>query len=139
MLPACMSNNGVTKSLGRNGWTCWGFTLTMTRKSAVLACQDFLLASVIQLIANPNAYDGKRVRTSGYVHFQFEGNAVYLHKEDFIHDLYSNGLYLNADESIRAACQDRYASLEGLFSAKDRGHMSLWSGMIRVQRCTELN
>jgi len=39
--------------------------------------------SLIQLIANPQAYDGKTVRITGFLHLEFEGNAIYLHNEDF--------------------------------------------------------
>jgi hypothetical protein len=29
-------------------------------------------ASIIDLIANPDLFDGKRIRTFGYIHFEFE-------------------------------------------------------------------
>jgi hypothetical protein len=98
-------------------------------------------ASIIDLIANPNLFDGKRIRTFGYIHFEFEGNGIYLHQEDYSRSLYVNGLWVNfADRyTSRDACQDRYVLVEGTFHARDRGHMGLWSGAIRdITRCMPL-
>jgi len=39
--------------------------------------------SVVQLIANPQQYDGKQVRLIAFLNLEFEGNALYLHREDF--------------------------------------------------------
>jgi hypothetical protein len=37
---------------------------------------------MIQLIANPQAWDGKHVRVIGFLRLEFEGDALYLHRED---------------------------------------------------------
>jgi hypothetical protein len=37
---------------------------------------------MIELIANTEKFDGKRVFVSGFVHFEFEGNALYFHEEE---------------------------------------------------------
>jgi hypothetical protein len=94
-------------------------------------------ASVIELVANPHLFDGKRVRTIGYIHFEFEGNGLYLHKEDYVRSIHANGLWVNLAQGVRSAdCQDRYALVEGMFRARDRGHMGLWSGAIsEITRC----
>src|SRR6266850_7297599 len=34
--------------------------------------------SLLELVARPELFDGKRVRVTGYVHLEFEGNALYL-------------------------------------------------------------
>jgi hypothetical protein len=39
--------------------------------------------SLIQLIANPESYDGKKVRIIGFLRLEFEGDALYLHQVDF--------------------------------------------------------
>jgi hypothetical protein len=97
-------------------------------------------ASMIDIIANPNLFDGKRIRTFGYIHFEFEGNGIYLHQEDYARSLYVNGLWVNlAKNTSRADCQDRYVLVEGTFRARDRGHMGLWSGAINdITRCMAL-
>ncbi|HEX4606690.1 MAG TPA: hypothetical protein VH092_00650 [Urbifossiella sp.] len=92
--------------------------------------------SLVRLIANPDAYDGKMVRVFGYVRVEHEGTAVYLHRDDCEHMLTKNGLWLAAGESTppgsrEAAVNNRYALIEGRFSAKETGHRGLWSGSVR--------
>ena len=94
--------------------------------------------SIIQLIARPELYDGKPVRVMGYVHLEFEGNGIYVHKEDRDHLLFHNGLWVEFKIGFMpsAQCQDRYVVLEGVFRASDRGHMGMWSGaIVDITRC----
>ena len=98
--------------------------------------------SLIRLLASPDRYEGKLVRVSGFVRLQFEGNAIYLHQEDFQHHLTSNGLWLGDVKCVGRGGKDvksGYAIVEGKFTATSRGHMNLWSGELSdVQRCVEL-
>ncbi|HKA08570.1 MAG TPA: hypothetical protein VKD71_15030 [Gemmataceae bacterium] len=94
-----------------------------------------LAVSLIQLIATPDAFDGKHVRVQGFVRIEHEGSAVYLHREDAEHMLTKNGLWLAASDaapegSKEAEVKDRYALIEGRFIAKNKGHLGLWSGAI---------
>src|SRR4051794_13324989 len=41
-----------------------------------------MAVSLIQLIANPTSFDGKRVAVTGYVLLEAENTAVYLHESD---------------------------------------------------------
>ena len=59
-------------------------------------------ASIVELIATPEMFDGKRVRTVGFVHLEFEGNGLYLHKEDWTHSLYRNGLWSTSRREFHA-------------------------------------
>jgi hypothetical protein len=97
-------------------------------------------ASIVELIATPEVFDGKRVRTVGYVHFEFEGNGLYLHKEDYAHSLYLNGLWVDLAKGVSGTdCQDRYVLVEGTFRSGNRGHMGLWSGAVEeITRCMPL-
>ena len=95
---------------------------------------DIYGVSLIDLIARPADFHGKRVRITGYVHFEFEGNGVYLNRDDWAHSLYRNGLWLEPPTATPAV-NDEYALIEGEFDARIGGHMGLWSGMIhRVTR-----
>jgi hypothetical protein len=91
--------------------------------------------SLVQLIANPDAFDGKLVRVTGFVRVEHEGTAIYLHREDWEHMLTKNGLWLAANDSApegsrEAGVNNRYALIEGRFNAKKKGHRGLWSGSI---------
>ncbi|RZA00012.1 MAG: hypothetical protein EOP47_15240 [Sphingobacteriaceae bacterium] len=44
---------------------------------------DYKNTSIIKLIADPEKYDKLRVRIVGYLNLEFEGNGLYLHKEDY--------------------------------------------------------
>jgi hypothetical protein len=93
--------------------------------------------SMMALLGSPADYDGKLVVTYGYVHFEFEGDSVYLHKEDFDHRLVTNSLWISLSEGVKAeGCQDSYALIQGRFVAGFRGHMGLNPGEIaEVTRC----
>ena len=87
-----------------------------------------------QLIATPDAFDGKYI-AGPRVRPLSTGTAIYLHREDLEHMLTKNGLWLAASDtapegSKEAQVNDRYALIEGRFTAKKKGHRSLWSGSI---------
>jgi hypothetical protein len=92
---------------------------------------------MVELIARPEKFDGRRVRTIGYAHFEFEESALYLHEEDYAHAIFLNGVWLDLGEGVsRAECQNRYVVVEGTFRSGNRGHLGAWSGAIQdVTRC----
>jgi len=97
--------------------------------------QTPLAVSLLQLIATPDAFEGKYVRVQGFVRIEHEGSAIYLHREDWEHMLTKNGLWLAASDSApegskEAEVNNRYALIEGVFTAKQKGHLGLWSGSI---------
>jgi len=94
---------------------------------------DAQYVSLITLIASPKDYAGKAVRVIGYIHLEFEGDAIYLRKEDYERGLTKNGLWLDAPNKISEKMQkmtDRYVLIEGVFNPENHGHMGLWSGAI---------
>lgn len=89
--------------------------------------------SIIQLIAVPKAFDGKRVRVHGFAEIEYEGNALYLHEEDRKYRIDKNSLALDVPlELIRKAkgLRHNYVIIEGTFSAANQGHFSTRSGGI---------
>ncbi|KFN41341.1 hypothetical protein [Arenimonas oryziterrae] len=103
------------------------------------AVEDPINVSIIQLLATPEKFEGKLILVRGYVHFEFEGNGIYLHREDYEHGLTSNGLWVDARECSQfngKSFKSGYAYVAGRFTARERGHMGMWSGEIQqVQRC----
>ncbi len=87
--------------------------------------------SMIELIANPEKFDGKRVFVEGFLHFEFEGNALYFHEEDYRGGLWQNGVSLGvtpAQQKQYAVCESRNCFVVGTFHAIKSGYGSLWSG-----------
>jgi hypothetical protein len=90
--------------------------------------------SVVQLIANPHAYDGKRVQFIGFLRLEFEGNAIYLHREDYEHQISKNALWINPPAQMtkqeRQAVDMHYVICSGVFEAAKHGHMGMFSGEV---------
>jgi hypothetical protein len=106
------------------------------------AC-SYYMVSIAALVANAALYDGRKVLVAGYLHLEFEGNAIYLHEDDYKHNIFRNGLWVSWSNDTalpdkRTCPSDHYVQVQGTFSAKQTGHMSLWSGSIRdITRCFE--
>jgi hypothetical protein len=91
------------------------------------------LVSLVELIANPDKYDGKQVLITGFLRLEFEGDALYLHREDSEHVLTKNAIWVIATADMnknRDRLDGTYVILEGTFNAKRHGHMGLYSGEI---------
>jgi hypothetical protein len=95
--------------------------------------------SLISLIANPKDFDGRQIRVIGFARMEFEGNAIYLHRGDYLQGITKNGLWLGggpAQKKSATNVSDRYVIVEGVFSMQHQGHLGLWSGSI--QKITRL-
>jgi len=101
------------------------------------ADQSAKSVSLVSLIANPEAYDGKSVRVIGAFQLAFEGNQLCLHKADLIHGLSSNCLWiepnlakLGVSYAKLAEFNGKYVLVEGTFVQGNHGHMGMFSGAI---------
>ncbi len=61
--------------------------------------------SLIRLIATPERYDGKVIQVEGFLNLEFEGNAIYLHKEDYENSLCKNGFWVDFSDEIKSKKQ----------------------------------
>jgi hypothetical protein len=97
--------------------------------------------SLIELIARPELYDGKRVRVIGFVNFEFEGNALYVSQEDWRQMITRNGVWVDPELALPTGIERdttspyyrpnrRYVLLEGKFHGGRGGHFGMWSGSI---------
>ena len=100
--------------------------------------------SMVELIARPEVYHRKAVRVIGFVNFEFEGDGLYLSREDWERSIYRNGLWIERPRSVQsdsgrppAALNQRYVIVEGIFNATHTGHLGAWSGA--VERVTRLD
>jgi hypothetical protein len=92
--------------------------------------------SIITLIANPEKYEGDTVMVAGFLNLEFEGNALYIHKEDYEHRMYKNSLWVDIDrDSLKLSTinkyNKKYVEIEGVFSQSE-GHMSSCSGSVKI-------
>jgi hypothetical protein len=96
-----------------------------------LALEPAESVSMVRVLANPEKFHGKRIRVIGFLRLEFEGNALYLHEEDYRHLLTDNALWVDmgADKE-HAGLSMHYVLIEGTFNAKLRGHLGLCSGVI---------
>lgn len=99
--------------------------------------------SMVQLLSNPERYDGKLVRVVGYVWIEPEGAAIYLHKEDKVNSLTKNAIQLSLPEGAvkdKKQLSGYYVLVEGVFDSNDAGHMGLYSGTLRsIQRTSAMH
>jgi hypothetical protein len=84
--------------------------------------------SIIRLIATPEKFHGQTVQLTGHCNFEFEGNAIYLHSEDFLNGNRKNALWLDLP-SPRPTFAGGLCIVEGWFKSTSHGH-SLYSGAI---------
>jgi hypothetical protein len=119
----------------------FGFnSLAFTQNSNVKEEKMYSI-SLIQLLANPEKYHGKKIHVMGYLNLEFEGNAIYLHKEDYEHSLVKNGFWVEISNKTMKNGKEinqKYVLIEGEFDMNSHGHMGLWSGSIKnITRCDE--
>lgn len=100
--------------------------------------------SMVRLLANPSAYEGRIVQVTGYLHTKFEDWAIYLTKLDADHLNGDNGFWVEfsanpqrdvAHKVKTKATTNRYfdckmVMIVGRFTMKRRGHLGMWQGTI---------
>jgi hypothetical protein len=67
-----------------------------------------LPVSIVTLLAMPASSSAKQVQVSGFLVLDFEGNALYLHEEDYKEGLPLNSIYV----SLTPEQQQKYKSLD---------------------------
>ena len=92
------------------------------------------------LLEYGDLFDDRRVQTIGYVHFEFEGNGLYLQADDALHYRHANGVWVDPAAYFEppASCQDAKVRVEGTFHAGSGGHGGLWPGALTDLTSCEL-
>ena len=89
--------------------------------------------TVLRLLARPELYDGRAVRVIGYCWLEFEGDALYLHEDDFLHGVMADAIWLSLSREQNGAYRPAsggYAIVEGIFRASSHGHLSAFGGTL---------
>lgn len=98
------------------------------------------ITSLVKLIATPDKFHGRPITVTGFMNVEFEGNVIYIHKEDYENGLYPNGLWINLTDAQEKEIDSlnlnkNYVLIEGTFNADGHGHLGLWSGEIdKIER-----
>ncbi|WP_263385714.1 hypothetical protein [Granulicella arctica] len=86
------------------------------------ANQKSISVSLIQLIYNPERYNGRPIRLIGFLRLEFEGNALYLHREKYEHSL-PNGIWIDVPRDLskndNQALNNHHVICEGVFRASE--------------------
>ena len=75
---------------------------------------------MVALLADPEKYDGKVIRTIGFMCLEYEGNALYLHEEDFRYGLLKDALSLRLSSAQQKQFKNlslKYVIIEGTLYA----------------------
>jgi hypothetical protein len=97
--------------------------------------------TLVRLIADPDKFDGKLIRVIGFLRIEFEGDVLYLHREDYENAILGNGIWVDVTPGMgrqKPLLNMNYVLLEGVFASKDHGHMGMWSGAIKSIRRAEV-
>ena len=87
--------------------------------------------SLVRVLADPKAWHGRAVRVGGYMHLEFEGNQLCLHREDVEFLVLTNCVWLSVPNTPEVmAINDRYVAVEGVVDANSRGHMGMFQAAI---------
>lgn len=91
--------------------------------------------SIIRLIATPEKYHNKQIQIEGYLNLEFEGDAIYLHREDRDKGLTRNGFWVSFSDKLATTeiqkLNHSYVLIEGTFDMNSHGHMGLFGGEIK--------
>lgn len=100
--------------------------------------------SIIRLISMGNRYDGYVVQVRGYLHIEFEGNALFLTEEHFVHGLTKNAIWVDFPESMTGYMEHisgEYVIITGVYkdcAGGHGGHMGLYSGEMRINSSNDV-
>jgi len=89
--------------------------------------------SIIQLIAAPEKFHGRRVQVQGYVELGFENNHLFPTREFAAARDCHSALWLDVEGLLLqnpSKFSNRYLIVAGVFNAENRGHGGLHSGTI---------
>lgn len=87
-----------------------------------------------QLLAEPQRFEGQRVRTTGFLRLEFEANALYQTRDDFNNTVMQHAVWLdltNAQLRRLGKLNNGHVVVEGVFTAQYKGNGGKWPGALR--------
>jgi hypothetical protein len=105
---------------------------------------DAEAVSLVQLIATPERFDGKRVIVSGVAKIRIDASGLFLSEADADHDVTRNAIWLAFGREVLgrtrwAEFNRKYVYAVGTFRAGERGRLEAYSGaLVHVERIDRL-
>ena len=85
----------------------------------------------IRVIALPEKYHRRTIQLIGYINLEFEGNALYLSRELFLHGGSGDAIWVDVEGmKIQPAFRRGRVIIEGTFNAERRGHFGMFAGTL---------
>jgi hypothetical protein len=116
-----------------------GSVLTLIPTRAGVEDAHPIQASLIQLIATPERFDGKLISTSGFISIERESTLLYLDEQSFTHALTDNAIWFYLDEQTgrdRQKLNRNYVVLVGVFRNQRKGPGTNPNGGVDpIRRC----
>ncbi|MDB5132789.1 MAG: hypothetical protein JWR02_2538 [Mucilaginibacter sp.] len=87
-----------------------------------------------EILESPDVYEGTHLQVVGYLHLDWEADAIYLKKSDLKNRYYSRGLWVHLNQfkfKQAAKLKDKYVVIDAVFDANDHGHENLWGGALK--------
>lgn len=99
--------------------------------------------SMVKILANPEAYNNKKVQIAGYLHFKFEDSALYFSKDHADHLISSNAFWIKYDTTVTDSLKpndfdEKYVMIVGTFYSDQYGHMGSFAGTVIVEGIRKL-
>ncbi len=88
---------------------------------------------MVTLLADPKRYDGKFIRTHGFLSLEFEGDALFMHEDDHRYGLTKNSFALRLSKSRQEQLKGinlRYVVIEGVMKADGLEQADKWDSAI---------
>lgn len=92
-----------------------------------------VVIGMIPLLAAPQKYDGKVIRTRGFLNLRFECDSLWLHREDLQASLLKNSFALSLTQKQREefkSLNHTYVMVQGILHSKGPDNPGLASGTI---------
>lgn len=111
------------------------FAATISNSNQNAEEQTTQQVSIIQLIANPEAYHNKQVSVIGIGNLEFERNSLYYSKEDCENFIFKNGVWIELGENATpyeeaVKYNGKYVIVVGTYDMYQCGHFGMYSGSI---------
>jgi hypothetical protein len=94
--------------------------------------------SFLELIANPDKFDGQLVSVTGFLGLDPpDGNMLYLHKEDYDNGILLNGIGVEVTKEMwndREKLDGTYVQIVGIFQSGEK-HGNRYSVIAKVRNC----